>query len=279
MAWIEVHQSLPGHRKTRKAAKLLRLSRAAVVGHLVTLWLWALDNAPSGRVDQIGHEVLADAAEYGGDPAGFVAALVESGFLENRETGEILIHDWQEYAGKLIFRREKDRLRKRENREISGNSAGCERDSAGVPTDVRRNSAATVQYSTLEENLPETAVSADSAPSLDLEIPTPSPKGRTRYPAHFNDWWKPWQQLGRDDDKPGTWKRYQAWEKQVGREGLTRARDAYLGHCERERTEPRFIKHAYKFLDPRAAFVTQWLERAAEQVDEQADCYVPEIDE
>ena len=49
MAWIEVHQALRGHKKTLSVRRELRLeTEAQVIGHMVCLWMWALDNEPGG---------------------------------------------------------------------------------------------------------------------------------------------------------------------------------------------------------------------------------------
>ena len=45
MAWIEVHQSLRGHKKLK--------CEAHAIGYLVCLWMWALDNAPDGNLEEI----------------------------------------------------------------------------------------------------------------------------------------------------------------------------------------------------------------------------------
>ena len=43
MAWIESHQELWRHPKTKKLARLLGVSVPTVVGHLHGIWYWALD--------------------------------------------------------------------------------------------------------------------------------------------------------------------------------------------------------------------------------------------
>lgn len=48
MAWIAVYQSLPSHRKTLRLQALLGMRRPQLLGHLVLLWLWAVDNAQDG---------------------------------------------------------------------------------------------------------------------------------------------------------------------------------------------------------------------------------------
>ncbi len=116
MAWLQVHQSLATHRKTLLAAKRLAVPRAQVVGHLLLLWLWAIDNAPDGSLEDLEADILADAAMWPDDPDRFIEVLVSVGFLDQTERG-YLIHDWQDYAGKLLHRRELNAQRARQWRE------------------------------------------------------------------------------------------------------------------------------------------------------------------
>lgn len=122
MAWIEVHQSLPGHRKTLKAAAMLRIDPVQMTGHMVTLWLWGLDNAPDGC---IGGEpwMIAHAAGWRGDPEAFLEALHQAQFawVEGEPSQESWnITNWHEYAGKLIDRRAANVQRMREARALHG---------------------------------------------------------------------------------------------------------------------------------------------------------------
>jgi hypothetical protein len=118
MAWLESHQSLGKHPKTKKAAHLLGISAPQLIGHLMYLWWWAIDYAPGGDVTDYDASDLALAAEWQGDPEQFVAALMDcrygdrAGFLERDPDGRVLIHDWWEYAGKLVQRRREDAERK-----------------------------------------------------------------------------------------------------------------------------------------------------------------------
>lgn len=131
MAWIESHQELARHPKTRKAARALGISRAAMIGHLQCLWWWALDFAEDGNLSKFAPDDIAEEALWEGDPDRFIAALLDcgdgdgAGFME-RIDGQLQIHDWWEYAGKLIERRRKDRDRKREERAkaVLGTSTG-----------------------------------------------------------------------------------------------------------------------------------------------------------
>jgi hypothetical protein len=105
MAWLESHQELGKHPKTKKFARTLGISKPAAVGHLMYLWWWALDYAQDGDLSKYDNDDIADAAEWEDDSDDFVNALVKSGFVDDLE-GVLAIHDWNDYAGKLMERRQ-----------------------------------------------------------------------------------------------------------------------------------------------------------------------------
>lgn len=116
MAWIESHQSLKDHPKTRKLARLLGVSTPTAIGHLHCFWWWSLDYASEGDVTRYDEMDLAIGAEWEGDARAFVDAMVTAGFLDSFEDGDMQIHDWPEYAGKLIERKQANAQRMREAR-------------------------------------------------------------------------------------------------------------------------------------------------------------------
>lgn len=162
MAWIESHQSLSKHRKTIRAAGRLSVDRATLIGHLHILWWWGLDNVGvDGCLGDMDPFEIATAAEWTGDAQLFVDALVDAGFLDWEGDGYYL-HDWYDYAGKLIERREQERERSRQRRAarrqmIDGqNHANKEtnndhKSTDGRPMDDRRSTAQQplAQYSTV----------------------------------------------------------------------------------------------------------------------------------
>ena len=135
MAWCEFHDTLRAHHKTLRAARLLSLRPVYVMGHLGALWTWALQNAQDGDLTDLDHEDIAQAAGWDGPPDDFVTALLvcgkkdRPGFLERTEEGRLVLHDWHDYAGKLLERRNAEAERKRLDRE--------RRASAGRPRDVQ----------------------------------------------------------------------------------------------------------------------------------------------
>ena len=156
MAWIESNQELGRHPKTRRLARLLGEKVPTVIGYLHLLWWWALDFAQDGNLSEYDEIDIADACLFDGDEKQFVDALIQARFLDQTEDG-LVIHDWYDYAGKLIERRKDDAERKRKSRSLKKESTGQEKVSAGCPQDVQgmsehvhRNS--TVQYSTININ-------------------------------------------------------------------------------------------------------------------------------
>ncbi len=113
MAWIESHQALGRHPKTRKAARLAGVSVVTMVGHLHFLWWWSLDFAQDGDLARYDDDEIAEAAAWEGDPEGFVAALLAAGFIDEGRA----LHDWDDYAGKLVEQRRANADRQKRHRE------------------------------------------------------------------------------------------------------------------------------------------------------------------
>jgi DnaD/phage-associated family protein len=135
MAWIESHQSLGTHRKTKALKRILRIKTPQAVGHLHLLWWWCLDNAPDGSLEGIDDADLSDAAEWPGKPETFVKALAAAGFVDEN-TREL--HDWHAYAGKLIDRRKANAQRQQAHRNALRNDdvtvTSPPRNGATIPT-------------------------------------------------------------------------------------------------------------------------------------------------
>ena len=131
--WIESHQSIRSHPKIKKASRILGVSEAEMIGRLHYLWWWALDYAPDGDVTKYSAEDIESAVDWIGETGKFYQALLDCGFnghcgLLERIQDDVYIHDWHDYAGKLIDRRAADAERKRQSREKT--SAGHPQDGA-----------------------------------------------------------------------------------------------------------------------------------------------------
>ena len=60
---------------------------------------------PDGNITGISARIIARAAQWDDDPEIFTDALLQVGLLDKAEDGTTTIHDWWDYAGKLIDRR------------------------------------------------------------------------------------------------------------------------------------------------------------------------------
>lgn len=101
MAWIESHQELASHPKTLRLARLLGDSLPATIGRLHLLWWWSLSYAPNGDLSRFEDDELATPMLWEGDPAQLRQGLVTAGFVNTDGS----LHDWHEYAGRLVNQR------------------------------------------------------------------------------------------------------------------------------------------------------------------------------
>ena len=142
---------------TKLADKLGLTSKDAgpnviAAGMLVSLWLWAAQNATDGDLSECSDRAIAEAAEFKRKPSLFVEALIYAKFLDEDRK----LHDWDEYATLLIDcedqqrektrqRVAKHRARKKAMQETPGNGE-CNAD--GNVTDTPGN-APTIPYNTI----------------------------------------------------------------------------------------------------------------------------------
>jgi hypothetical protein len=207
MAWIEFHQSLVSHPKTKRLARRLGLPIPATVGYLACFWCWCLEYAQDGNLSRYDAGELADAAMYQGeDSEGFVIALIEAGFLEKADG--LQVHDWHDYAGRLVERRAanakrmKDARAKNVQRTCETRAEMCE---ATQPNPTKPNHVhvsthvdAPTKVASLTDGLPDlddvldVVVPAAKAEGVTQEVPrpaTPSAMSRTKYTKEFEAFW------------------------------------------------------------------------------------------
>ena len=77
MAWIELHQSLPQHRKLLALRDALGLRTPAALGHMCLLWLWALDNAPDGDLSALPARQLAEICQFSERRGDYTGRLID----------------------------------------------------------------------------------------------------------------------------------------------------------------------------------------------------------
>lgn len=141
MAWYEAHQTMAKHPKTLRLSRLLKVDRRYAVGLLHDLFSWGLDAAGKyGELTGMEKEDIAAALDLSGKKGlQTVDALVASGYLE-LDGCCYSIHDWYEYAGKLMEKREADRKRKAEEAARKKAAEAAARDQMKIPEELLRNS-------------------------------------------------------------------------------------------------------------------------------------------
>lgn len=143
--WIQVYSNLVRHPKVTDLADELGLSgshaspNAVAVGMLVSLWLWAAQNATDGDLSKCSDRAIAEAAEYRKKPAALVAALIKTRWLDEDRR----LHDWEEYAALLhdIQARNKENTKNRVQRyrERKKLKSPCEETTEGNVTESECN--------------------------------------------------------------------------------------------------------------------------------------------
>lgn len=121
MAWIESHDEVAHHRKTRRAARALGVPVPHVVGLLHVLWHWCLTHAPDGDLSGLDAEDLADACMWDGDPQALHKALRDTGWIDH--DGQV--HDWWEHGGQTVARRRQATEAQREAGVLGAHRRWC----------------------------------------------------------------------------------------------------------------------------------------------------------
>jgi hypothetical protein len=124
MAWIESHQTLSHHPKTLRLAALLKCGVPAAIGYVHLLWYWALDYAQDGEIDGAMRDQVAQACLWRGKPEVFWTSLLQAGFIEPGDTG-VKIHDWMDYAGRLLDKRAQHAARNKRARDTHRARSGA----------------------------------------------------------------------------------------------------------------------------------------------------------
>lgn len=155
MAWIELHQTLPKNKKIMRLKRLLKIKTPQAIGHVCMLWLWALDNAPDGNLSDFSDEDIAEICEWTKNSEIFLRSLIDSGFVDEIGNQKI-IHEWSEYAGRLMdkrnVQREQARMRQQRYRERLKSNQKSDENSHSNNKEVTRYdsvSNAPIQYLTV----------------------------------------------------------------------------------------------------------------------------------
>lgn len=196
MAWIEAHQELRNHPKAKHLAALLGIPKAQAIGHLFMLWWWAVDYATDGYVGRYPDAVIADGAEWDGDPACFVQALREARWLD--PDGKL--HDWEQYAGRLIERREANRQRvaewRRKRSEQARRASGT--DNVTRTQRVTNDARADSEHVPYRATIPDlTGPDQNTPPPIEGDTPLPAqePDSNREAREFFEYWCSVWRDV------------------------------------------------------------------------------------
>ncbi len=160
--WIRLYQNWPRHRKTVALRKAL-----GTADPVLSLWLWAAENAPNGDLGHMSSEEIEDAAGWQGKRGRAAAAMVETGFIDVADDGSMALHNWERRAGRGVASLIRSRERSRDvMRNVRSNKARNE----------PRNPAETLSLS------PDLS----SGSSLPLSAPDPDRSNGRAKSAH--DW-------------------------------------------------------------------------------------------
>ena len=261
MAWIEAHQGLAQHPKTKRLARMLDISTAEAIGHLFLFWWWALEYADDGDLSKFDAYDIADAAQWNGDAESFLEAMIDcgpgdsGGFIERRDGG-LFVHDWDEYMGRLLEKREQNkqrqtRFRDKKNASKAAAVEDVTRDKTQSNTDVHSTSRVSNALLTRESQGYTTQHNSTVHNStVPTTPPTPPSQGGgaagEAYPPDFELFWSAYP---RRVEKRVAFK---AWLGVV-RHGadpaeLREAAEAYRADTARKGTPQDKIKHAATFM-------------------------------
>ena len=108
MAWIELHDTLPDHKQVLAVATALKADKDLIVGKLVRLWVWALNNREDGRFIMQDVATIAEIMRFKGKPQKLITALLDARLLDY-DGCNYMIHDWDERVGMPLAKRETSR--------------------------------------------------------------------------------------------------------------------------------------------------------------------------
>ena len=224
MAWVSVHEEITG-KKLRSLSKEIGCSQNECIGLLIRLWLWGLNNADrTGKIIDADRQDVADVLVAGAsssvDPLDAVDAMINVGWIDEEEGG-LYLHDWKDWQKQWYkYTESLEKDRKRKR-----------------PVKAR-------------EDEPEAA--KESEPEAKQK------KAATGYGPGFEEFWSVYPR------KVGKGEAYAKYKARISdgwtEEQLMAAARKYAYECEKDHTEPKFIKHGKTFLSDKMPF-TDYLPR------------------
>lgn len=113
--FIQVSLNLRRHPKVARLCSKLQSSTAWA--YVIDLWMWCVEYAPDGDLSRYSAEEVEFALGWTLDPGVLFAALRSCGFIEDKDDGRMVIHDWEEHQGKWLAKLDDNRRRIRKWRK------------------------------------------------------------------------------------------------------------------------------------------------------------------
>ncbi len=161
--WVKVRENLPDDQRIRGMARELKISRDAVLGKIVRLWIWVIRHGKIVAPDSVTEHVDALFVDEFTEQSGFSACLIKVGWLrlcEHPERGLIWPNftEWNSLVNTANEAAAERMRRKRErDRELLRNVAQHERN--GVTQELRLDRDRDKEE---EKNTPPTPLSGGS---------------------------------------------------------------------------------------------------------------------
>ena len=233
---------------THMVASELRIHRLQVVGHLLSLYRWAMEFAPDGEVGRFPDSMLAYAAEWTGQPSRFVDALTshngEERYLESGQVSRLRLTNWDEIGGKLFKKRvyNRDRQRAVRQQEALQIDTLCEQHDDNISTTCCQSSRAVAKRESKSKRKElQNMSAAEGAADVD---------DTALYPEKFELAWKLLPRR-RNASKKAAWKAWKARVRAgVDPDQLVLAAKRYGEVCRRDCTEERYVLHGATFFGP-----------------------------
>jgi hypothetical protein len=93
-------RAVPDHPKFAEFKSVLRLPRGEALGWLECIWHFTVRFTPQGNIGKYSDAAIEAWCEWGGEPGALIAALIQSGWLDEDPGCRLLVHDWATHADK-----------------------------------------------------------------------------------------------------------------------------------------------------------------------------------
>lgn len=112
--WVPVEVTIKRNPKFRRLSRLLGDDHNKILGMVVSLWSWTVEQTEDGIIESFDIEDIGDGIGCTGDDVTIlITALTQCGWLD---TNPLRIHNWESGAGKYRVQKSQNRDRQRAKR-------------------------------------------------------------------------------------------------------------------------------------------------------------------